>query len=519
MVGDPVTGDDFFDREDVMKRLDVFLDRFKRGKRQNVALTGLRKIGKTSIIFELANRRRDIRFVYIYLEENMGVERFSSLVFRSLLASSLKSDEDLDELLIKAIDVCPKTAKHIMKLRHVSDRKELFEETISLFELSAIETNPVVVCIDEFQRILNIGKWTVDIFRKRIMQQKSTLYLLSGSAVSLMMNLLGVRTSPLFGHFRVMDVGNFAYADSRAFIIKKSTAGAIVINELYTNLLIHLTQGNPFYLSLFIDEIVIRCKLVGVKQPDKDIIVEVIESLVFSSNGGIYLYLKDLIDASLGKKGKGYVNTLIEIASGNNSISKIAKSLDKKMENLTYPLRRLIEVDLVYKQEGRFFINDPLLEFWLRYVYPLKERAIIYQDVEVRINEFRSQVSQMISEFKTELGKARESQIREIFMKRRFSVKSGILEGEEFDLIARKDRGLFLGECKTGNITLREVTMFINKIKKVERKQRVERKILFSFFGITEKARESCKEKGIELWDLQRINRERTKLGLVKIRV
>jgi len=36
---------------------------------------------------------------------------------------------------------------------------------------------------------------------------------------------------------------------------------------------------------------------------------------------------------------------------------------------------------------------------------------------------------------------------------------------------------------------------------------------------ITEKARDVCKKEGIELWNLQRINRERTRTGLSKIRV
>jgi len=513
MVGDPVTGDEFFDREDIMKRLDILLDKFKKGKRQNVALMGLRKIGKTSIIFELANSRKDIPFVYIYLEENMSVERFSSLVFRSLLVSSLGNDLDLDELLIEAIDVCPKTVKRIMRLRQIGDKKELFEGTISLFELYARETKNVVVCMDEFQRILDLGKWSVDVFRKCIMQQKNTLYLLSGSAVSLMLNLLSVRTSPLFGHFKIMNVENFSYADSRAFLIKRSRTEGIVINELYRNLLIHLTQGNPFYLSLFIDEAVVRCKLIGVKQPNKNIIREAIESLVFSSDGEVYLYLKDLIDSSLGKKGKGYVNILIEIARGNNIISKIAKSLDKEMENLTYPLRRLIEVDLIYKKDGKFFINDPLLEFWLGYVYPLKERAIIHHNIDVRVEEFRSQVSQMISEFKSELGKARESQIREIFSRKGFTVSSGNLEGKEFDLIAKKNDKLLIGECKTGNITVKEVNKFIRKLKKVSKA----RKVLFSLFGITEKARGLCKKEMIEVWDSERINRERKKLGFLPL--
>lgn len=66
MVGDPVYGDEFFDRDEIMERLETFLNEFKKGKKQNIALIGLRKIGKTSILFELMNLyKRKLLFTFI----------------------------------------------------------------------------------------------------------------------------------------------------------------------------------------------------------------------------------------------------------------------------------------------------------------------------------------------------------------------------------------------------------------------------------------------------------------------
>lgn len=72
-------------------------------------------------------------------------------------------------------------------------------------------------------------------------------------------------------------------------------------------------------------------------------------------------------------------------------------------------------------------------------------------------------------------------------------------------------------ECKTGNISIKAVTGFTHKIKEVERKRRVNKKILFTLFTITEKARKLCKKEGVEVWDRDRINKERKKQGLIPL--
>jgi len=47
----------------------------------------------------------------------------------------------------------------------------------------------------------------------------------------------------------------------------------------------------------------------------------------------------------------------------------------------------------------------------------------------------------------------------------------------------------------------------------------VKQKILFALFGIDSKARKICKKENIEIWDLDKVNRERKKCGLTQLKL
>ncbi|MFH1752407.1 MAG: hypothetical protein ABH821_05730, partial [archaeon] len=71
-LGDPVYGKDFVNRVKELDLLSRRLDSFiGEGQKRNLALIGLRKIGKTSIIREFIKRNlnKNCVFVHIYLPE------------------------------------------------------------------------------------------------------------------------------------------------------------------------------------------------------------------------------------------------------------------------------------------------------------------------------------------------------------------------------------------------------------------------------------------------------------------
>jgi len=61
----------FYNREDELTTLLRLIEAFGEGKPQNVALVGMRKVGKTQILFELERRLetvKDIVSTYVYVE-------------------------------------------------------------------------------------------------------------------------------------------------------------------------------------------------------------------------------------------------------------------------------------------------------------------------------------------------------------------------------------------------------------------------------------------------------------------
>lgn len=59
MYGDPVYGEDFFDGDETLSLLQRRMASFRQGDKRNLALVGLRKTGKTSILLEFKRRLTD----------------------------------------------------------------------------------------------------------------------------------------------------------------------------------------------------------------------------------------------------------------------------------------------------------------------------------------------------------------------------------------------------------------------------------------------------------------------------
>ena len=73
----PVTGRDFLDREAALGRLELLTSELCEGAARWLAIVGPRKVGKTSLLWEVARRatRGDLRFVSIDVMDALPVSR------------------------------------------------------------------------------------------------------------------------------------------------------------------------------------------------------------------------------------------------------------------------------------------------------------------------------------------------------------------------------------------------------------------------------------------------------------
>jgi len=209
----PVTGEDFFDREDVLERLKA---------ERNFALIGQRKVGKTSIILEYLRRNPDPQvltpYIYILFEETPV--SFFRKYLRTLLLAILETTSEtvdpftpIEELTAGAVQVLPSLAPALMRLAQAATGKPDAETTAQLLalpeQMAVASGRRFLVCLDEFATLARFDLPILDLLRQRIMEDQQVRYLVAGSAVGIMQEVLADSAAPLFGHFDVIWVNAF----------------------------------------------------------------------------------------------------------------------------------------------------------------------------------------------------------------------------------------------------------------------------------------------------------------------
>ncbi len=532
----------FYDRESELTTLLTLIEAFQEGKPNNVALVGIRKVGKTQILFELERRLEKVKELvstYVYVEpgafSHLGDSWLFALLSKTAIALEVLTIDELLQipesgrmrlLASKLIGEFPELSERFFDLAG-QEKRDAFETLSTCFEFVehfAQKKGLRYVCMfDEFQNLRTFGESALeDRIRSFLMRQQGYMFITAGSIISTLTDMFENAQSPLFGHFRLETVGPFSYEDSRGFILSR-LQGRSNLSELMVNYLIHLTRGYPYYLDVLVEEILLKYK--GLRNISRNAFIDVLLSQIFSVNGQIYNYLKYLIEASFTQRGyKSYVDILAAIAQGSKSVTEIANAVREPKENVNTYLRRLMEMSFLARQNSRYLILDPLLELWLREVF-LTEELADRLGLHEKYNLYRSQIENMIQTFKEELGKGNEARVRELFMAfdgrltfkglrlPKFSdVRAEIVDGAEIDIFATPDGvgerscARWVGEVKDSNFSTADVQKFSAKVNIVERSFSVECKLLICLFGIDSAAYEAAQRDGIRVFLLKDIN-------------
>lgn len=511
-------------------------DRLAAGQPENLAFIGVRKVGKTVLLFKLEEvlaARPSPVFIYLYVEPG-SFRDFCISALIALLSQTaihlnviervdlmgLSRQEKLQRLAQVLLPVFPRLSSQWVEMPLLIDREP---ETIfsTLFELAAYLGDEkdlhFLLVFDEFQNIRSFGVPTLEHkLRQHLLRQRRFALLVAGSSISAIEDMFRNRQNPLFGHFKIELIKPFAFPDARGFLLDK-LSGHVLLNETQLAFLVQLSGGYPYYLDVLSDEILNR--LGHLKRASDTAIADVVLSTVFLSNGLIYTYLAYLIEAAFQDRGyKTYLNLLQAIAGGAHAAVQIAGRVRQSKEHVSTTLRRLVDMGFLYRSEARYFFLDPLLELWLREVYR-REGEMNLLGIRERYTLFKSQIEQMLATFKQELGKGNEARLRELFAafdgraslgRRRLPrferVTSGILNDDEFDVLAyREDGHLWVAEVRDRTVEAAAVQEFVRKLHRLT-DIRVETGILVCLAGYGAKVPAIAQAEGIMLWSLEDVN-------------
>ncbi len=529
MFSEPVVGERFFGRDEIMELLDKRVSALKDGYRQNVALTGQSLVGKTSILHHFLYSIKEEDFITIYVEvvkepfRSFSNRFIATLLYNALVKSGEDTSLELEPLLDKAGEKLPKTYAAIRHINSLIEKNDYDTAYFNLLGLTSALKEEIkkscVVILDEFDNLEYIGiKNPFLNFGKVIMIQKDTMYIVSSSRNQVFKKILSEKLSLLFGNFEIVRISGFDMEDAEKFIDIR--LAGFEVDSILKRFLAVFTDGNPFYLN----HLVKKAREIASERMsnyiDIDILTETIIETVYNSSGVIHQYLMNFILDLLDSKHKETcLAILISIANGRNKLADIAKSVKIKQSEVSKNLLGLSEQGLISKYGIFYKIDDSLLEFWVENVYQ-KRKNLLVDGIFNRFKIFSLQAKTYISEFISESGRditLRLSELFNSFSNELVQIDSRQLRLPHFTRIEVKtfpDEKKYLAATFRGNtwlvqaytdmISENDIVEYIKNIKALGYK--ISNKIVISLNGIDGNANLLAKELKISTWNLSTIN-------------
>ncbi len=531
MFSDPVIGDSFFGRQDILDLLHKRATALKSGYRQNVAIIGHQQLGKTSILRHFLFTLRDPEILSVYVEIKLqSLDYFVDQFIRSLLfqylaqTQEVNPTESLEKLVVSAQPSIPKTVTRIREISDLLKNRHAEEAYTKLFELTSIvkaETGKnCIVVLDEFHRLGEFGiKNAFYDFGRRIMVQKDTMYLLASSSFSASRKILAEKLSLLFGNFERIYLENFDFETSFAFIEKKIQP--LHMSKDLRNYLVSFTDGHPFFLETIAARIREWSLSQGREQASTSDTAEVFYRLFYESQGVLNQYFMKLISPWTQARSRGkHLLILAEIARGNNRLKEIACALNMSQKEASSQLHELMEYELLVKTGVFYRFHNKIFRFWLREVYEKKELSLLgaagkkeafAAEVLRDINEHAEilalgvvqRVEGLFSEFRNDLVEFGEK-------KRKLPHFTEVLRSAEMhgrDLSSRiVARGS--GRCWVCQVTQEKATEkeVMELVQGSPKNKTAHTKVLLALKGIDDNGKLLAKEKRVLTLGLSRIN-------------
>ncbi|MBI5489349.1 MAG: ATP-binding protein [Deltaproteobacteria bacterium] len=379
----PVTDDDFHDRRAELERLERLLATLRAGKPSWLAILGPRKVGKTSLLLELARRARDPSLVFVILDSfecaPLSLEIFRTLALRTAdrflapelglgLESLARRPADYRSLLVGAPSLARLPAALRALLLELPDRPAdaaLFRDALELPEsLARALDRRVLVAWDEFQEVAALHGMNDPLLRLRSAWQRHrrVAYVISGSARTMLTRLVTDERSPFFQHFAVLDLGPFPHADAVRFLVEAAPRDRPVPEALARRAVAAL-GGHPFHLQL-LGEALTACE----PPYDDGSLKEALQSLLFSRTGRLALYFEGRFQTIVGRS-TGLAATLAALADGPRRLADLAREIGAPTGAVVRSLERLGDA-VVTTADKAYALSDPVFGLWLRWRAP-----------------------------------------------------------------------------------------------------------------------------------------------------
>ena len=382
----PVTATDFFNRREELNRLKQLADALSAGAPQWLAVIGRRKVGKTSLLLELRRRvdRKSTAFVVIDTFEEQPLSaavfyryalRLVDAVFSAEAGVSLEVMSFSPSAYRKALQssdrfmkLPPELRGRILELPERASGKNFINEALQLPEevAEALDMS-ILVAWDEFQELAGLpkGKKNPEVFhlmRATWQHHNRVAYVISGSAPTMLKDLVLSSASPFFQHFDIMTLGNLPQSDALTLLIDSAPEGrpvpATVAERAAT-----ILGDHPFYLQLFGETLTSR-----LPPYDETSLQSALQDLLFSRTGRLALYFENEFKKLVGKS-TFLAAVLNAVCAAPKTLTDISRQIGSPSGATLRYIERLGDA-VARNSDGLYRIDDPVFGLWLQWRQP-----------------------------------------------------------------------------------------------------------------------------------------------------
>ena len=373
IVGRPVVGEYFVDREEELRRLQILVAGVQKGASSNIALIGLRRTGKTSILENLEVLLKPNAKLIPVIANCYGIATKSRLA-KVLVDKTIESyvcktgDNAFLKRIKKAIGEVAKSAverisevkfaEFSLKLQDKNTEEDfLLEEALQYIEALALEKDVFfVVMLDEFQDVIRWGDDTLKRIRTVVQSQKRVCYILSGSATSIMRDLVYKQQSPFYRQLVEIPIKKLDKSTANDFLKRRFTCAKMEASDSVIAKIVALSDGYPDYMQRLGLELYLSIghgHSIAEAQVDK-----AYENMVVSLDGEFDNYFSNF--SPLERE------ILVALAIGKIQPSEVARAVRKPIVNISKTLTKLMNYSIIEKpMKGQYRITDPILADWL----------------------------------------------------------------------------------------------------------------------------------------------------------
>lgn len=506
----------FVNRKKELSILNAYWDYSKSGKRINLALFGLRRIGKTELLLKFKEKKNGNGILVPYLNmqrivpdlNNFSKQFFIEALYTLANANKRRVEKPVtwDDLLVLSARIGEMEGSHIAKVSNMLgqrkvDEAALLEMIFSFPKKIAEKYNlKIIYIIDEFQEILNVQKDVLKIMRAITEKQKDVNYWVSGSVFTVFEELFGYK-NPFFGQFKKMKLTGFDRASSHELIERLSP---IRMNKAQKNIIYDFTGGQPYYITAICERVVQEYAIQ--KELDDDIVKYCIIQELFGETGKINEHFEYLMDVSLSRftNKDVYKKMLLYLSQQPDRLSGISRYMNMPSGEAYSYVKALLKTDLILRDGNVYRIRDSLFEGWINKLYFGLDKLML-KDKKIFEKVF-SELQEKYARASSELGKAKEYEFKSQ-LEEKFSIKLkqyATSDGQiEFDLVGKKSDITYIFEIKWRNrqVNIKDILGFIDKVKRSELTSRKKRLFFVSKSGFDKKAFEMARKHSITCLD------------------